>query len=61
MYSLNIKKSPVDERDFIVETIHLQESTQLPDVIDLRQDLQPIRNQGELSTCAGHTAAAIKE
>ena len=59
-FKLNIKKSPTDERDFIAESIHSSEA-ELPKVYDLRNQLQEIRNQGPYSTCAGHSAACIKE
>lgn len=57
---LNIKKSPVDERDFIAETIHSAEG-EVPATLDLRPDLQPIRNQGQQGTCAAQTSACMKE
>ena len=58
--TLNIKKSPVDERDFVAETIHSAEG-ELPSTLDLREDLQPIRNQGVQGTCAAQTSACMKE
>lgn len=57
---LNIKKSPVDDRDYVAETIHSAEG-ELPSTLDLRPDLQPVRNQGSQGTCAAQTSACMKE
>jgi C1A family cysteine protease len=54
------QKSPLDARDWVLESI-LQYKGELPLVLDLRTDLQPIRNQGNYGTCAAMTAACIKE
>jgi len=59
-FKLNIKKSPVDERDFIAETIYSTEG-ELPEEHDMREDLRPIRNQGSQGTCAAQTSACMKE
>ena len=53
-------KSPVDTRDWVLESI-LNYKGELPLVLDLRPDLQPVRNQGNYGTCAAMTAACIKE
>ncbi len=54
------QKSPIDERDWVLESI-LNYKGELPLVLDLRPDLQPVRNQGIYGTCAAMTAACIKE
>jgi C1A family cysteine protease len=54
------QKSPVDTRDWVLESI-LNYKGELPLILDLRQDLQPVRNQGIYGTCAAMTAACIKE
>ena len=59
-YQLNIKKSPVDERDFVAETIHSDEG-ELPAEHDLRKDLKAVRDQGSQGTCAAQTSACMKE
>lgn len=59
-FKLNIKKSPVDERDYIAETI-LPAEGDLPPELDLRPSLQPIRDQGPYGTCAAQTSACMKE
>lgn len=59
-YKLNLKPSPIDERDYIAETIY-PVSAGLPESVDLRNDLQPIRNQGPFGTCAAQTASCMKE
>jgi C1A family cysteine protease len=59
-FKLNIKQSPVDERDYVAETIYSSEGD-LPAELDLRSQLQPVRNQGSQGTCAAQTAACMKE
>ncbi len=54
------KKSPSDTRDWVLESI-LNYKGEVPTILDLRLDLQPIRNQGNYGTCAAMTAACIKE
>jgi len=54
--------SPLDCRDWIAEAIFPAKSElNLPKKLDLRKDLQPIRNQGSQGTCAAQTAACLKE
>lgn len=61
-YHLDTKPSPVDERDWIAETIYPPVSElQLPKKLDLRSDLPKIRDQGSQGTCAAQTAACMKE
>jgi cathepsin K len=59
-YQFNLKKSPVDPRDFMVESIYPDPVT-LPDVWDLRSNMRPIRDQGQQGTCSAQTAAEMKE
>ena len=58
-YKLNIIPSPPDERDFNADQILAK--TNLPEVLDLRPQLQQIRNQGSQGSCAAQTAACMKE
>ncbi len=67
---LNVKKSPRDRRDYVFkgsygnlpaggkpERLYLG----IPTTLDLRPDLQPIRNQGSQGTCYAQTVACVKE
>lgn len=58
---LPIKPSPIDERDFILESVSLKMSTKLPDVFDMRTSIGPPRDQGADGACAAFTAACMKE
>lgn len=59
-FKKNITRSPEDSRDWIGETIFSEELV-LPKTLDLRKDLQPIRNQGSQGSCAAQTSACMKE
>jgi C1A family cysteine protease len=59
-YQFNLQKSPVDSRDFMLEAIY-PESIVLPDIWDLRLQMQPVRDQGNQGTCSAQTAAEMKE
>ena len=59
-YKFNLQRSAVDERDFLLGTIYPDQVT-LPEVWDLRSQMQPIRDQGSQGTCSAQTAAAMKE
>lgn len=59
-YKFDLQKSPVDPRDFILETIY-PESVKLPDIWDLTPYMRPVRDQGSEGTCSAQTAAAMKE
>lgn len=52
--------SPLDERDWSAEAIY-DDKNDLPKKLDLRGNIPPLRNQGNLGTCAAQTAAAMKE
>ena len=54
------KKSPDDDRDWVLETI-VNYNIELPKVLDYREMLHSIKNQGKLGTCAAMTACCIKE
>ena len=56
-YILNVKKSVDDERDFIYK----QNEEMIPLILDLRNDLQPVRDQGNQGTCYAQSAACMKE
>jgi len=59
-YLFNLVPSPEDERDFRIESIY-PDDVKLPRTLDLRPDLQPVRDQGRQGTCSAQTAATIKE
>jgi C1A family cysteine protease len=59
-YKFNLKKSPIDVRDYMLEAIY-PEAVKLPEEWDLRPQMRPIRDQGQQGTCSAQTAAAIKE
>jgi C1A family cysteine protease len=59
-YSFNLKKSPDDTRDFMLESIY-PEPIKLPEVWDLRPQMRPIRDQGTQGTCSAQTVSAMKE
>ena len=58
---LNVKKSPRDRRDYVYKGSYGNMSSTIPTVLDLRSDLQPIRNQGNQGTCYAQTVACVKE
>lgn len=51
--------SPIDNRDWNAATIY--KTSFLKPIVDLRDDLPPIRDQGQQGTCAAQTAACMKE
>ena len=57
----NAKKSIEDDRDFIYEDFIKFNYNQLPIVVDYRNELQPIRNQGDQGSCYAQSAACMKE
>jgi hypothetical protein len=54
-YILNAAKSPIDNRDFMIY------GTEYPETLDLRNQLEDIRDQGEQGTCYAQAAACAKE
>lgn len=61
MRNYNAKKSIQDERDFIYEDFIKFNYNELPIVVDYRNELQPIRNQGDQGSCYAQSAACMKE
>jgi len=59
-YEFNLQKSVVDPRDFMLEAIY-PDPVSLPDILDLRPNMRPIRDQGQQGTCSAQTAAEMKE
>lgn len=57
-YICNLKKSPKDNRDFIFSS---HRAIALPEVVDYRPDLHPVRNQGRQGTCYAQSTACMKE
>jgi len=66
MQNYDTYPSPLDEKDWIAESIYLMRRKRdgeidLPKELDLRKDLQPIRSQGGQGTCSAQTASCMKE
>lgn len=59
-YKFNLEPSPIDPRDYLLETIY-PVTVELPKVWDLRPQMRPIRDQGTQGTCSAQTIAAMKE
>jgi len=59
-YLFNLTKSPVDPRDYMLESVYPEEVT-LPEEWDLRPNMRPIRDQGEQGSCSAQTVSAMKE
>lgn len=57
---LNEQRSPLDERDYIAETIFNQDIA-VPSKLDLRKNLPPIRSQDGQGSCSAHVGACMKE
>lgn len=60
LYKFNLQKSPIDERDFLLESIY-PEAVKLPTEWDLRLQLPAVRDQGNEGTCSAQASAAMKE
>ena len=58
-YLVSMIPSLNDDRDFSANDFLKNQS--LPDELDLRPSLQPIRNQGTQGSCAAQSAACMKE
>ena len=56
---LNVKKSPIDDRDWIFK--NKNNNIKLPLILDYRNDLLPVRNQGNQGTCYAQSVACMKE
>lgn len=59
-YKLDAIPSPVDIRDWRAETIY-PKLVRVPASLDLRSDLQPIRDQGSQGSCVAQVGACMKE
>lgn len=59
-YKLDLLPSPVDCRDYMVDSIFYK-TIKLPETLDYRTELLPIRDQGHQGSCSAMTAAVIKE
>jgi C1A family cysteine protease len=57
-YCVNFKKSIDDSRDYIFSN---NDNIDLPDVLDYKTDLMPVRDQGSQGTCYAQSAACMKE
>jgi len=53
-------RSPEDSRDWNSESI-FDETFNIPLILDLKNNLNKVRNQGSQGTCAAQTAACMKE
>jgi hypothetical protein len=63
-FSLNYKRDPVDERDFMLKKIVinlLEAEESLVERIDHTADMSPVKDQGELGSCVGFAVSAMKE
>lgn len=61
-FELNVKPSPIDTRDWVSETVlPSKRSISAPKTLDLRDQLQRVRDQGNQGSCAAQTAACMKE
>jgi C1A family cysteine protease len=62
MYRLDIEKSPTDARDWSYGSkVGLTAAPVLPESLDLRSGLPPVRNQGQEGACAAFSAASLRE
>jgi len=55
-----VQPSPLDNRDFIAESIDTSNVT-LPTMLDLRGEMLPVRHQGVQQSCAAFVSSAMKE
>lgn len=61
-YKLDVQRSPLDLRDFIVETIHpVGDEELLPDNLDLTYNMRQVKDQGSQGSCSAQVAAQMKE
>jgi hypothetical protein len=59
-YKLDVQPSPIDQRDYKAETI-FPKRVKVPATLDLRPDLQPVRDQGSQGSCVAQVGACMKE
>ena len=67
-YTNGALPSPPDNRDWLAEQVYTKNAKGkksarviIPPNLDLRLDLQPIKNQGKFPTCVAQVAACMKE
>jgi len=58
-YKLNVRESPFDPRDWKAKAIFKE--IILPEIVDYRDHLFPVRDQGNQGSCAAMAGAAMKE
>jgi len=58
-YKLNVRRSPTDIRDWKACSIY--SPIKLPEVVDYRPDMFPVRDQGDQGSCAAMAGSAMKE
>lgn len=59
-YKFNLRPSPYDHRDHVLDAIKVAH-VRLPKEFNLRNQLQPVRDQGSQGTCSAQTASCMKE
>ncbi len=59
-YTSILTKSPKDLRDYKFESLNIY-SESLPNTLDMRSEILPVRNQGADGACVAFTASCIKE
>lgn len=59
-YKLDVRPSPLDHRDYKAETIYPLR-VKVPASLDLRDNLQKVRDQGSQGTCVAQVGACMKE
>jgi C1A family cysteine protease len=61
-YHCGALRSPIDVRDRVADVIYRARGvTDLPDTLDLRSHLPPVREQGSRESCSAFVGAAMKE
>jgi len=60
VYKLNALRSPIDNRDWKLESLYPQEVL-YPLTLDYRDGLEPVRDQGYQGTCVAQVGACMKE
>ena len=56
-YICNAVKSPEDKRDYI----YIGSDVKLPEIVDYRDELKMVRNQGKQGSCYAQSVACVKE
>jgi hypothetical protein len=58
-YKLNVKRSPIDKRDWKAAAIYPRIT--LPKIVDYRPQMQPVRDQGQQGSCLAMAGEGMKE